>query len=135
MNRDKRVFLATQKKAGIDNPTEADISRLGTVGKVLQLLRLPDGTVKALVEGDSRGRIVRFVAEKEYFQVEMEKVFDECKGFAWTPTNAEQYAKMAHLASSMATACRSAGPLFVPGAKGCFSSCWSVIDHLIGWTA
>ena len=64
MNRDKRVFLATQKKAGIDNPTEADISRLGTVGKVLQLLRLPDGTVKALVEGDSRGRIVRFVAEK-----------------------------------------------------------------------
>ncbi|MGD2000441.1 MAG: LON peptidase substrate-binding domain-containing protein, partial [Desulfobacterales bacterium] len=76
MNRDKRVFLATQKKAGIDNPTEADISRLGTVGKVLQLLRLPDGTVKALVEGDSRGRIVRFVAEKEYFQVEMEKVFE-----------------------------------------------------------
>ena len=55
MNRDKRVFLATQKKAGIDNPTEADISRLGTVGKVLQLLRLPDGTVKALVEGDNRG--------------------------------------------------------------------------------
>ena len=54
MNRDKRVFLATQKKAGIDNPTEADISRLGTVGKVLQLLRLPDGTVKVLVEEGMR---------------------------------------------------------------------------------
>jgi ATP-dependent Lon protease len=77
MNRDKRVFLATQKKAGVDNPTEEDISRLGTIGKVLQLLRLPDGTVKALVEGDSRGRIVRFQAEKEFFQVELETVFDE----------------------------------------------------------
>ncbi len=76
MNRDKRVFLATQKKAGIDNPNEADISRLGTIGKVLQLLRLPDGTVKALVEGDARGRILRFVTEKDYFQVEMEKVFE-----------------------------------------------------------
>ena len=66
MNRDKRVFLATQKKAGIDNPTEADISRLGTIGKVLQLLRLPDGTVKALVEGYSRGRIVRFMRRRVF---------------------------------------------------------------------
>ena len=42
MNKDKRVFLATQTKAGIDNPGEQDISRMGTIGKVLQLLRLPD---------------------------------------------------------------------------------------------
>ena len=77
MNRDKRVFLATQKKAGIDNPTEEDISRLGTIGKVLQLLRLPDGTVKALVEGDTRGRIARFMTEKDFFQVELEAVLDE----------------------------------------------------------
>jgi ATP-dependent Lon protease len=76
MNRDKRVFLATQTKAGIDNPTEEDISRLGTIGKVLQLLRLPDGTVKALVEGDSRGRIVRFMAEDDFFKVELEEVED-----------------------------------------------------------
>jgi ATP-dependent Lon protease len=74
MNRDKRVFLATQKKAGIDNPTAEDISRLGTIGKVLQLLRLPDGTVKALVEGDSRGQIINFLPEKEFFQVELETI-------------------------------------------------------------
>jgi ATP-dependent Lon protease len=72
MNKDKSVLLATQKKAGIDNPTEEDISQVGTIGKVLQLLRLPDGTVKALVEGKSRARIVRFIQEKEFFQVEVE---------------------------------------------------------------
>src|SRR4030042_402439 len=57
MNKDKSVFLATQKNAGVDNPTENDISRIGTIGKVLQLLKLPDGTVKALVEGKFRGYI------------------------------------------------------------------------------
>jgi ATP-dependent Lon protease len=72
MNKDKSVLLATQTKAGIDNPTEEDISQVGTIGKVLQLLRLPDGTVKALVEGKSRARITRFVQEKEFFQVEVE---------------------------------------------------------------
>ncbi|MGD9245893.1 MAG: LON peptidase substrate-binding domain-containing protein, partial [Desulfobacterales bacterium] len=54
MNKDKRVFLATQKKAGIDNPKEKDISQIGTIAKILQLLRLPDGTVKALIEGKTR---------------------------------------------------------------------------------
>ena len=73
MNRDKVVFLATQKKAGIDNPGEQDISEMGTIGKVLQLLRLPDGTVKALVEGKSRARVVRFLPEEEFFRVELER--------------------------------------------------------------
>jgi ATP-dependent Lon protease len=76
MNKDKSVFLATQKKAGIDNPNEADISRVGTIGKVLQLLRLPDGTVKALVEGQRRGRITRFLPEEEFFKVEIENVIE-----------------------------------------------------------
>jgi ATP-dependent Lon protease len=74
MNKDKNVLLATQTKAGIDNPTEEDISRIGTIGKVLQLLRLPDGTVKALVEGKSRARIVQFLQQKDFFQVEVEKI-------------------------------------------------------------
>jgi len=74
MNKEKNVFLATQTKAGIDNPGEKDISRVGTIGKVLQLLRLPDGTVKALVEGKSRAKIVRFVHNGDFFQVELEKV-------------------------------------------------------------
>ncbi|MCK5527249.1 MAG: LON peptidase substrate-binding domain-containing protein, partial [Candidatus Latescibacteria bacterium] len=72
MNNEKLVFLATQKNAGIDNPGKKDISATGTIGKVLQLLRLPDGTVKALVEGGARGRIVQFVANEEFFQVELE---------------------------------------------------------------
>ncbi len=76
MNGDKTVFLATQKKAGIDNPGAEDISEMGTIGKVLQLLRLPDGTVKALVEGRSRARVVRFITEKEFFRVELERVVE-----------------------------------------------------------
>ena len=74
MNKDKRVFLATQKKEGIDNPAEEDISQVGTIGKVLQLLRLPDGTVKALVEGETRGRIAQFIQEADFFMVELEAV-------------------------------------------------------------
>ncbi len=77
MGKDKRVFLATQKKEGIDNPAEEDISRVGTIGKVLQLLRLPDGTVKALVEGETRGRIVHFLPEADFFRVELEAVAEE----------------------------------------------------------
>ncbi|MEJ2285908.1 MAG: endopeptidase La [Desulfobacterales bacterium] len=74
MNKDKNVFLATQTKAGIDNPGEEDISPVGTIGKVLQLLRLPDGTVKALVEGQTRARIVSFIDNQDFFQVELEKI-------------------------------------------------------------
>ncbi len=74
MNKEKNVFLATQTKAGIDNPGENDISYVGTIGKVLQLLRLPDGTVKALVEGKARARIVRFIHNEDFFQVELKKI-------------------------------------------------------------
>jgi ATP-dependent Lon protease len=73
MNKDKVIFLSTQKKAGIDNPGEQDINEMGTIGKVLQLLRLPDGTVKALVEGKSRARVMRFMPEEEFFRVELER--------------------------------------------------------------
>jgi ATP-dependent Lon protease len=74
MNHDKRVFLSTQTKAGIDNPGEKDISKIGTIASVLQLLRLPDGTVKALVEGKNRASIERFVPNKDFFQVELELI-------------------------------------------------------------
>ncbi len=77
MNNDKRVFLATQKKAKVDNPAEGDISNIGTVANVLQLLRLPDGTVKALVEGQTRAKISRFAKSKDFFQVEIEPIAEE----------------------------------------------------------
>ncbi len=85
MNKDKSVFLATQVKAGIDNPTPDDISRVGTIGTVLQLLRLPDGTVKALVEGKARARITEFKEGEEFFQVDLEPVPEE----ELTPTEGE----------------------------------------------
>ncbi len=72
MNNDKHVFLATQKSAGVDEPQEKDVSAVGTIGTVLQLLRLPDGTVKALVEGKARGRIVGFIPNREFFHAEIE---------------------------------------------------------------
>jgi ATP-dependent Lon protease len=76
MNKDKTVFLATQKKAGIDDPGDRDISYTGTIGTVLQLLKLPDGTVKALVEGKSRARIVRFLSNEDFFLVEIQPLIE-----------------------------------------------------------
>jgi ATP-dependent Lon protease len=69
---DKLIFLSAQKDAKLDNPTENDIYKVGTVCKIIQLLKLPDGTLKILVEGLNRGRIVRFLSDSEYFLVEVE---------------------------------------------------------------
>jgi len=69
---DKMIFLSAQKDAKLDNPTEEDIYKIGTICKILQLLKLPDGTLKILVEGLNRGRIVRFLPNPDYFLVEVE---------------------------------------------------------------
>src|SRR3954454_10690882 len=74
MNRDKEIFLAAQKNAKTNEPTPEDIFAVGTIGTVMQLLRLPDGTVKVLVEGEQRARIRRFAESEEYFLVEVEDV-------------------------------------------------------------
>lgn len=76
MNKDKNIFLASQKKVGIDNPREKDINSIGVFGKVLQLLKLPDGTVKALIEGKSRGRIKRFIQDNDFFSADVELVVE-----------------------------------------------------------
>ncbi len=76
MNLDKRILLATQKNAGVDSPGEEDIYGVGTIGTVLQLLRLPDGTVKALVEGKKRARIIRFTDKEKYILGEVEPIFE-----------------------------------------------------------
>ncbi len=68
MKNDKQILLATQRDAGDDDPGPDDIYKVGTVGTVLQLLKLPDGTVKVLVEGGGRARIERFVRSDEYFE-------------------------------------------------------------------
>ncbi len=73
MSRDKEIFLSAQKDAKVDNPAEKDIYRFGTLGAVLQLLRLPDGTVKALIEGKERAGVEKFVGNEEFFMAEVER--------------------------------------------------------------
>ena len=68
MKDDKQILLVAQKDAAKDDPGTADIFTVGTIGTVLQLLKLPDGTVKVLVEGGSRARIVRFAENPSFFQ-------------------------------------------------------------------
>ena len=74
MSHQKKVFLSAQRDAKIDNPTPRNIYAFGTIGVVLQLLKLPDGTVKALIEGKERGKIHDFVDKREFLMVEVSKV-------------------------------------------------------------
>lgn len=68
MADNKKVLLVTQKSAQQDDPTPGDLYDIGTLGTVLQLLKLPDGTVKVLVEGHKRVRIVSYTDKAEYFE-------------------------------------------------------------------
>ncbi len=72
MGGSKEILLAAQIKAKTNDPLAEDIYRVGTISTILQLLRLPDGTVKVLVEGQSRAKIVDFLQTEEYFMVEAE---------------------------------------------------------------
>ena len=74
MKDDKQILLVTQKNAAQDDPSTSDIFTVGTIGTVLQLLKLPDGTVKVLVEGGQRARIVRFTEHEAFFQAHAEVV-------------------------------------------------------------
>lgn len=74
MSTDKKIFLSAQTKAKTDNPGESDIYRVGTVANILQILRLPDGTVKVLVEGEVRARVLHFIPHPEYFYVQLEQL-------------------------------------------------------------
>ena len=96
-----KILLVTQKSGGVDDPKETDIYRVGTIGNILQLLRLPDGTVKVLVEGVARARVVDFVYDKGYFQVMAEytedKVSDDPDNeglFRTVISQFEQYVKL-----------------------------------------
>jgi ATP-dependent Lon protease len=77
MDGDKRVFLAAQKDASVDEPTEEDIYRVGTVASILQLLKLPDGTVKVLVEGQQRAELDQLKDSDEYFQASIHYLASE----------------------------------------------------------
>ena len=76
MREDKQILLVAQKNAAQDDPTTADIYAVGTVSTVLQLLKLPDGTVKVLVEGGRRARITGFTENEAFFQAYAEMIDD-----------------------------------------------------------
>jgi ATP-dependent Lon protease len=65
------IFLITQKDAGVDEPREEHLYTHGTLASVMQLLRLPDGTLKALVEGKRRGRVASFMEDEDYFRADV----------------------------------------------------------------
>jgi ATP-dependent Lon protease len=67
------IFLSSQKDAKTNDPTEDDIYKIGTLGSVVQMLKLPDGTVKVLIEGKKRARVARFVANPDFFLVDVEE--------------------------------------------------------------
>ncbi len=73
-NGDRQLLLAAQCEAGEDDPGEEDVYRIGTLGTIIQLLRLPDGTVKVLVEGKSRAKIKRFIQSDPHFACEIEPI-------------------------------------------------------------
>jgi ATP-dependent Lon protease len=70
MEEKKEIFLVAQKKAKTTDPTSDDLYDIGTLANILQLLRLPDGTVKVLVEGKKRAKVLKFVKKDDYYIVE-----------------------------------------------------------------
>jgi ATP-dependent Lon protease len=77
MKEDKQILLVAQKSAAQDNPQPEDIHKVGTVASVLQLLKLPDGTVKVLVEGGYRARITGFTENQDFFQATAEQISEQ----------------------------------------------------------
>jgi len=77
MRSDQHILLVSQKNAGDDEPSQDDIYSIGTLASVLQLLKLPDGTVKVLVEGISRARIVNYTSNVNHFEAVIEKIDED----------------------------------------------------------
>ena len=76
----KSVILLTQKNAADDDPSQKDLYSIGTIGTVLQLLKLPDGTVKVLVEGVKRVKVSKFLEDDDYFQAEAVEIEEPGSG-------------------------------------------------------
>jgi ATP-dependent Lon protease len=101
MNSEKQILLLTQKNAAEDDPTSDGLHRIGTLATVLQLLKLPDQTVRVLVEGKSRARVTGFEPRSDFFQATIERVPEsvgeakETEALIRTvKTNFEQYIKL-----------------------------------------
>ena len=77
MKNDKKIILSAQKDAKTNNPGPEDIYHIGTVGNIVQMLRLPDGTVKVLVEGGNRVQLKNFGDENKFLKVEVEDLTEK----------------------------------------------------------
>ena len=77
MDTDKQIFLVAQKDAAQDDPQVDDLNNVGTVANILQMLKLPDGTVKVLVEGTQRAKLNSLSDGDDYFQAEIEYIISE----------------------------------------------------------
>jgi ATP-dependent Lon protease len=76
MKYEKGIFMVAQKNAKKDDPAQEDIYNIGTIGIIIQLLRLPDGTVKVLVEGKKRGTIKEYLPNNDFFLVKVQEIDD-----------------------------------------------------------
>jgi len=76
VNHERLIFLATQKSSTKEDPAADDIYRIGTVAMVVKMLRLPDGRVKVLVQGITKGRIVDYASQEDFFVVKIEKILE-----------------------------------------------------------
>ena len=76
LKNEKSLFLTTQKDAKVNDPSEDDIYRVGTLSTILQLLKLPDGTVKVLVEGKKRAMIRKIIPNTQFLEVSVEEIND-----------------------------------------------------------
>ena len=88
MDAGKRILLVAQKAADLDDPQPADLYEVGTLATILQLLKLPDGTVKVLVEGGERALIDRFNVE-DHFSAEITELKDEDRHDEHQQTNSQ----------------------------------------------
>jgi len=75
--KDNFLFLVTQKDPGIENPKPEDIYNIGTIGRILRILKLPDGRLKALVQGIAKAKIIKYVRNKSWYRVKIERIFEE----------------------------------------------------------
>jgi ATP-dependent Lon protease len=77
VEKDGFLFLAAQKDPNIENPTPDQIFSVGTVSRILRMLKLPDGRIKALVQGIEKARIVKYISKRSIYRVKIEKIPDQ----------------------------------------------------------
>ena len=79
MSKDKKVFLVTQKNAETDDPSPSEIYSTGCIGKVIQLLKLPDGTIKALIEAQDKAKILKYIKQDNNYYVINAEIIEKKK--------------------------------------------------------